>query len=211
MPGIGNLKLQQYIEQINGFSQKYVDDWDAWLDTAPQDRSELLGRILRKWQACRPNSMRRIKAEAAHNAPYLEDLVAQAAPHIEMLQDFNIQDGIPFVNDHINALAQLWDIFQNLSHDGRANGGRTGVVGISKAVLLLTDGRVGPAFDKCVKKNIGVATIFSAEQWIEALYLVSKDISNFERKNDTTLQAATPQPFAELNAGRIYDMALGPR
>jgi len=85
-----------------------------------------------------------------------------------------------------------------------------GVVGISKAVLFLTDGRVGPAFDSEVRKHLGISEPESAAEWIHALDLANQDIRAFQEANNCTFRQAAPQHFSHLHAGRIYDMALGP-
>ncbi len=108
------------------------------------------------------------------------------------------------------ALEQLWSIFQNLSYHGRSRHGLAGVVGVSKAVLLLTEGRIGPAFDSQVRNQIGIRAPKDAREWIQALQLVSQDIQAFEETNRCKLQEAAPGVFAAMRSGRIYDMALGP-
>ena len=217
MPGIANLSIEEFQLRINRFAPQYVDDWNCWLNTQADARARQLGIVLRRWQACRPNIMRRTeaenKAENKHEAPYLEDLVNQAEQHIQMLQDFNIQDDASFSNQNCGALAQLWNIFQNLSYRGPSRpsrNGLAGVVGISKAVLLLSDGRVGPAFDSEVRGHLGIGNVVDSSQWIRALRIANQDSEAFERNNRTTVHQATPPQYAHLNTGRIYDMALGP-
>lgn len=210
MPGIANSNVEQFQERINRFNQQYVDDWNNWLNAQPNARAAHLGAVLRRWQACRPNRMRRTQAENQHDAPYLEDLIAQAAQHLQVLQNFDIRDNASFTAQNCDALVQLWNIFQGLSYHGRARNGLAGIVGISKAILLLTDGRVGPAFDSEVRRHLGLGNIADANQWINALRAASRDIQEFEANNQTTLQQAVPQLHAGLQSGRIYDMALGP-
>lgn len=210
MPGIANLNIEGLQERINRFALQYVDDWNCWLNTQPEARPRQLGIVLRRWQACRPNRMRRTQAENLHGAPYLEELINQAAQHIDVLQNFDIRNNDSFSNKNCEALTELWGIFQNLSYHGRARNGLAGVVGISKAILLLTDGRVGPAFDSEVRGHLGTGNIANANEWINALHTASQDIQEFETNNQTTLQQATPHRYAGLQSGRIYDMALGP-
>ena len=107
------------------------------------------------------------------------------------------------------ALRAMWTVFEQLSYQGKARNGLTGVVGISKAVMLLTDGRVGPAFDSQVRQRLGTGSIDGVENWIRALRLVCNDIRGFETANTMSLADAVPD-HAELQSGRIYDMALGP-
>lgn len=153
--------------------------------------------------------MRRTQAVGGHNPPYLEHLVAHSAPYIQTLQAFDIRLAASFTQQACAALSALWEIFEQLSYQGRARTGLAGIVGISKAVLLLSDGRVGPAFDSQVRRHLNIAAINNARAWIEAQQLANKDIHAFEAANGITLQEAGPN-YAHLHSGRIYDMALGP-
>ncbi|RRW69065.1 hypothetical protein EGJ53_04940 [Pseudomonas fluorescens] len=75
--------------------------------------------------------------------------------------------------------------------------------------MLATDGRVGPAFDSKVRDELLFGKkIESSSDWIDALRIACADISQFEKKNNVTLQSATG---INLHAGRIHDMALGPK
>lgn len=82
-------------------------------------------------------------------------------------------------------------------------------VGISKAVLLLTDGRIGPALDSQVRTWLGISKPKTAAAWIGVLEGVSEDIAEFEARNGP-LRDAVPARFAHLAYGRLYDMAFGP-
>ena len=210
MSGIGGLTVDEFKRRIQRFERAYIADWNGWLSTQQADRAERLGSILRGWQACRPNRMRRTRVEGRHDAPYLEDLIHCAGEDLRALDQFELREEASFSTENLQALARLWDIFSNLSYVGRARNGLAGVVGISKAVLLLTEGRVGPAFDSTVRVNLGLRVIDNSCEWINALQVASRDIQMFERKNDVTLHAACPEPHSQLRSGRIYDMALGP-
>ena len=50
----------------------------GWLATCTDARPQLFGRILRKWQAARPGAVRRLRREARHEGPFLDDLLAVA-------------------------------------------------------------------------------------------------------------------------------------
>jgi hypothetical protein len=211
MPRIANITVNNFQDRINRFKQRYVNDWNGWITVQPDRRTaQQFGIILRKWQACRPNRMRRAQADTRYDGPYLDTLINNSAQCLLALQDFDIRLQASFTPQACDSLVQLWDVFQNLSYYGRAREGRAGVVGISKAVLLLTEGRVGPAFDSTVRKHLGLRSIENANEWINALRVVSRDIQQFEFANQITLQQAVPQQYAGLSSGRIYDMALGP-
>jgi hypothetical protein len=206
MPEIAGLTVEQFRDKINGFRQSYVQDWNEWCQVlrVQQEVASTFGKILRHWKACRPNTMRRTQQEAQHAPPFLENLIVEANPFIQALKDFDICHQATLNGEVHRVLEHLWNIFQNLCY-GPA---QKGVVPISKAVLLLTEGRVGPAFDSNVR---GSRKIINAQQWFDSLQKVSEDILAFEAANQCTLQEATPQAFVGLHSGRIYDMALGPR
>lgn len=130
MPGIANLTIQDFQGLVNRFAAQYVGDWNCWLNTQPNARPRQLGIVLRRWQACRPNRMRRTLAENLHDAPYLDDLINQAAQPLQVLQNFDIRDGNSLSNQNCQALNELWNIFQNLSYHGRVRNGLAGIVGI---------------------------------------------------------------------------------
>ncbi|MCX6226123.1 MAG: hypothetical protein NTV01_15455 [Bacteroidia bacterium] len=210
MSGIKNLTIIGFEARINRFDPSYVQDWDSWLNVHPDQQAAQFGLVLRKWQACRPNRMRRTRIEQIHEPPYLEDLLAEANPYLRILDDFDIRLRESFSREKADALSELWRIFQHLPYQGRALNGLASVTGISKAVLLLTRGRVGPALDSTVRANLNVRKILSADQWIDLLKIVNEDVQLFEAKNGTTLNMAAPKWAQHLNSGRIYDMALGP-
>jgi hypothetical protein len=206
MSGIAGLSVEQFQEKIRGFKQDYVRDWNTWCHAlqAQQNVASKFGETLRRWQACRPNTTRRTQQEAQHGPPFIENLLLQSNQHIHALHNFDIRRQAALNGEACLVLEQLWNIFLNLCY-GQA---QKGVVVISKAVLLLTEGRVGPAFDSNVR---GRLKIINAQQWFDSLQKVSEDILAFEAANQCTLQEATPPAFAGLHSGRIYDMALGPR
>lgn len=207
MPGIANLTVEQFQNKINGFRQIYVQHWNDWLQAlqAQQNVASTFGKILRRWQACRPNKMRRTQQESHHGPPFLEDLLLQSNQHIQALQHFDIRQQATLNSGAHQALEQLWNIFQHLCYGPN----QKGIVIISKAVLMLTEGRVGPAFDSNVQRVFFKP--LNAQQWFYTLKRVSEDILAFELANQCTLQQATPHGFVHLHSGRIYDMALGPR
>jgi hypothetical protein len=213
MPGIGNLTAQDFQDRINHFDQSYVQDWNNWINAlnTPNTAAEL-GRVLRRWQACRPNRMRRTREDRLHDNPYLEDLIAQSATCVDTLGafDFDMRYPASYTTPSCNALKQFWQVFQQLSYSGRARNGLAGVVGISKAALLLSVGRVGPAFDSQVRSQLQIEAPRNPEEWIDALKMVTHDIVSFERVNSCCLQQAAPPQFQNYHAGRLYDIALGP-
>jgi hypothetical protein len=190
---------------VDGFSVRYVADWEMWLAASPRARPKRFGEILRKWQATRPKPMRRIRAEANHGAPFLEDLLDGAAEPVLVLGEKTVLTiGHRSIQED-NALRALWDVFSHLSETGLAS-----CVGISKSVLLVTDGRIGPAFDSNVRRELGLGRPETCREWLQILEAVGDDIAAFESKHGPLAKAVSPR-FEQLGYGRLYDMILGPR
>jgi hypothetical protein len=137
--------------KLEEFTSSYVVDWEEWLSVSESNRDSTFASILRRWQATRPLPMRRPRADALHEPPYIEDLIHEAVPHLEVLGNVTVTDLAPGSPEHIDALHRLWDTFLKLPHRGSAS-----CVGITKAILLLSNGRIGPAFDSTVRKKLGL-------------------------------------------------------
>jgi hypothetical protein len=89
---ISKMNPEQVSQAAAGFARRYADDWEAWLNTPASDRTARFGHILRKWQATRPYAMRRTRDEKRHDLPFLEDLIAQAKPHLDAISDLPVGD-----------------------------------------------------------------------------------------------------------------------
>ena len=136
-----------------------------------------LRRILRKWQAARPGAVRRLRREARHGAPFLDELLAEAEEPLHLMANLSVATVSERTPAQDEALAGLWSIFSRLRISGV-----TSCVGITKAILLLTDGKIGPAFDSRVRANLGVARPSTCSEWLQALENIAEDIAMFERQ-----------------------------
>jgi hypothetical protein len=76
--------------------------------------------------------------------------------------------------------------------------------------MLLTNGRIGPAFDSIVRKKLGLKDhLKSSEEWIDVLRGISEDVIAFEKRHGR-LADIVPAQLARYHVGRLYDMVLGP-
>ncbi len=192
--------------RLDDFTTSSVLDWVEWLRVDESHRVSTFASILRRWQATRPLPMRRPKAEASHEPPFIEDLLYEADPFLKVLGDLTVTDLALASPDHINALHALWATFSKLPQKSSAS-----CVGITKAILLLTNGRIGPAFDSTVRKKLGLkGRLRSSDEWIGVLQGIGEDIFAFEERHGTALVHVFPRRFAGYHVGRLYDMALGP-
>ena len=212
--GIRNLTVDQIRRRILSFNPTYAYDWKIWLtvrkDYPFEHTPPEFGRILRSWQACRPNRIRRCRSDAIHEPPYLEDIVHRGLVIARAIVEFDLGDSNTMTQAVEEALLRLWTFLKDLSYSGPSRNGLAGVVGISKAVLLLTEGRVGPAFDSKVRKELGITEIVDGRNWISMLGAVVEDIAAFERANRCTLRDTVPAEYRGLHYGRLYDMIFGP-
>jgi hypothetical protein len=192
-------------DDVSGFAPRYAIDWNGWVATPVEARAELLGRILRKWQATRPLAMRRMRREAQHEPPFLDDLFEQARIEADRLGDLTVATVLNRSTQQEAALHALWQIFLRLPVTRQAS-----CVGITKAILLMTEGRFGPALDSSVRDKLNIRGISTSTEWIRLLEHVAEDIAAFQATHGL-LSQAVPAQFAQLEYGRLYDMALGPR
>lgn len=197
---------QQVRDDVNGFPLRYVTDWNDWLTADDGERWSLFGKIMRKWQATRPRRMRRLQREAQHGPPYLDDLISKAQCRLEVIRYLTLSNIRQRTALQEDALRALWTIFADLPVGGTAS-----CVGRTKAVLLLTSGRIGPALDSRVRQNLRIGPPTTSEDWIRLLGEIADDIAYFEARHRQPLKQIVPAQFAHLEYGRLYDMALGPR
>ena len=149
--------------------------------------------------------MRRAQADANHAAPYLDDLLNAASGPVGSLEELSLPWIVLRSRAQSAALNELWSIFGDLSLTERAS-----CVGISKAVLLATNGRIEPALDSQVRGRLGIAAPTTAIQWIGVLEDVASDIVAFEKRHGP-LQKLAPEHLRHLDYGRLYDMVFGPQ
>jgi hypothetical protein len=191
--------------KLRAFTNSYVLDWENWLRVAESDRVAKFASVLRSWNATRPQPMRRPRADATHEPPYIEDLLDEAAPHLQVIGDLTLASLAPAIPAQINALHGLWAVFTRLPQQKLAS-----CVGITKAIMLLTNGRIGPAFDSIVRKKLGLKRhLKSSDEWIGVLRGIGEDIHAFEERHGN-LADIVPERFARYQTGRLYDMLLGP-
>ena len=207
---LANKSPEEVRAAISNFSIVYVRHWQHWQQQnaagVTSGVAPLFGEILRKWQAARPLPMRRPRREAEHQPPYLEDLIEEASPHVRRLDSASVRDLDTFTPAQLESLQSLWSIFRNLTTKGQAT-----CVGITKAVMLLTLGRIGPAFDSTVRASMSIPQPTTSAQWIECLRAVSGDIRAFENRHGVVLEELAPIEWQPIKVGRVYDMIAGPK
>jgi len=67
--GIRAMSANELRAAVDAFAPEYVNDWDWWLSAPAARRPVVMGKILRRWQATRPQPMRRAMSEAEHSPP----------------------------------------------------------------------------------------------------------------------------------------------
>lgn len=181
----------------------YGAEWDAWVAVSADARVEAFGRMLRRWQATRPYPMRRCRAEALHDAPYLDDLYREALEALAALGRFDVVAARRVTSRHRAALESLWTIFEGLPVTGRAS-----CVGITKAVMFLTNGRIGPGLDSHVRRNAAIPRPSSPSEWVETVAAVTADVAAFEARWGVAFRDVVPPHCRHVGGGRLYDMVF---
>src|SRR2546427_5517907 len=201
---------------IRAFDASYKQDWRTWMAiynsrplAAPETVAECR-KVLNKWQAVRSKTkgrtIRLLRDAAPQGTLCLDDLLASAVVPLQDLGNATTREVPTLGEAGRKALASLWDVFSGLPTIGHAK-----AVGITKAVKLVTGGRIGPALDSEVRKHLGVREPATAEQWIDVLQLVSQDIRTFESANHCQLEDLVETEWQPVAVGRAYDMMFGPR
>jgi len=95
---------------------------------------------------------------------------------------------------------------RNLTYQGKAT-----CVGITKSVLLLTEGRIGPAFDSTVRYRLRIGEPLNGKTWVDDLCSINDYINSFETRNGVQIEGFVSTEWAPINVGRAYDMVAGPR
>ncbi len=213
---LSEMSPRKLAQAVGGFRQTYAADWERWLNTPSSDRVNMFASILRKWQATRPLKLRSTLREAEreqakhgqaqHQAPFLDDLIQCARPHLALIEGITLTSIHSIRPPQQNAFHHLWTILTQLPVTAQAS-----CVGISKAVLLLTNGRIGPAMDSTVKRRLRIDRIDSSSDWLAVLTEIGSDVRSFEQKWGVQISEAVPPRYRHLEVGGLCDMVLGPR
>lgn len=202
-------------ERIRQFDESYKRDWQKWMavatvhplssaGTAAQFRATLCA-----WQAVRARVKGRTvlpcRAGADDGTLCVDDLLAESAAIVPQLGDFSLREAAAPSQRQRRALHLLWEVFRALPTVGVAK-----AVGITKAIKLVTLGRVGPAFDSVARDNMGVDEPATGDEWVDALRAIAKDLAAFERRHQISLESLVEERWAPIAVGRAYDMVVGP-
>ena len=195
---------EEFRAAVDGFDRRYVADWDAWLAVEPGVKARLFGQILRKWKATRPKAMRRVRSEARHGAPFLEDLLELAAEPLERLGDLTVLTLAHRRRCRARHLRSVGSVLESSLRRNRVlrrnhQSGSPPDRGTDRSRT-----------DSNVREQIGAGRPETCAAWGGILEWVAEDIAAFESRNGPLANAVSPQ-FAHLACGRLYDMALGPR
>jgi hypothetical protein len=165
--------------------------------------------VLQRWQAVRSRIkgrvVRRCRLGGGNVELFIDDLLKESRPFVEELGNFSLREASAPTSRQERALKFLWEIFRALPSSGTAN-----AVGITKAVKLVTLGRIGPALDTVVRERLSISEPRSAEEWVATLRAISADLSRFERRHRLKLESLVEDEWQPIAVGRAYDMVAGP-
>ncbi|MBZ5569579.1 MAG: hypothetical protein LAN64_17265 [Acidobacteriia bacterium] len=188
---------------------RYVKDWSAWVHASegcdfqaapiPVKVAVEFKRIMGKWQACRPKSLR--------CATELQRTLDSATEPLGLMGSANLRSFQAPGELLTDTICSLWQIFES----GLCLNGKATEVGVSKAILLVTKGRIGPAFDSNVKKRLKALYVTDCKTYIKALAAIASELVGFEARELTTLDGLAEKAGRPADVGRAVDMVLGPR
>ena len=195
----------QVSEAVSGFASAYVNDWESWLSVpgpaeagdARADPPPLAGDATAPDapRARRGDTPRAVPRGPVRRCPGVDRRPRHARP-----LDVQAANGGPGAVPS-GPVGELQP-----PHRHRRGFLRR----ITKSILLVTDGRIGPAFDSTVRTRLRLERPRYSTDWIGAVDLIADDLAAFESRHGP-LAEAVPKRFRHLAVGRLYDMALGPR
>jgi len=203
------LTTSQIFERLQAFNPRYVRDWTDWLRVsafcdfqAPfitLETAQEFKRILGKWQACRPKALR--------GAEQLRRTLASAAEPLTLMGSANLRCFQAPTQPLKDAICGLWRVFE----DGLCVDGKATEVGITKAILLVTEGRIGPAFDSSVKMKLNAHYVSGPSTYLRALAEVAGELAAFETRERQAIEDIALKDGRPADVGRVVDMVPGPR
>ncbi len=152
-----------------------------------------------KWQACRPKALRSGSELQFMLTSALEPLKALALADLRCFRS-----PTQFLKD---AICSLWQVFQ----DGLCMQGDATEVGVTKAILLVTKGRLGPAFDSNVKSKLKASYVIDAKTYLKAIAALATELAGFEDREQKSIEDLAAMAGRPAGVGRVIDMILGPR
>ena len=198
-----NKQIQKVSTLIQGFALRYVMDLNDFVRTTEYygrtslKTAEHLCQLLKKWKACRPS-------------PYNKDLlpllklIDSDLAIVETVNLRTIQDAPLNIK---MAIKRIWLTLNSKLCENR----QIAEIAASKAMLILTNGKLGPALDSNVRKALKLQRIHCPNDYLALLFAISEDIAIFEKANQTILEKLVPKEWHPIEIGRAYDMAIGPR
>lgn len=105
------------------------------------------------------------------------------------------------------AICAMWQVFEDgLYVEGKASG-----VGVTKAILLVTKGRLGSAFACNVKAKLNAHYVTCPKTYLKAVVAVASELAAFEGREQRTIEDLAVEAGRPAEVGRVVDMVLGPR
>ncbi len=194
-------------EQIENFSCRYVQHWIEWLrvseghdfragSTSIRIASKFK-RIMGSWKACRPKRLR--------ETIELQRTLDSITRPLLLLGLADLRCFQAPAQALVDGICGLWQIFEEGLCAGKAT-----EVGVSKAILLVTKGRIGPAFDSNVKTKLKAWYVSDCNTYLKALADVARELAAFEAR-EANLEELAAQAGRPAAVGRALDMVFGPR
>lgn len=130
-------------------------------------------------------------------------------PYVSALSGTCLRSLVDPSSQQQRCIVQLWDLLNPRICCNADAGG----VGVSKAIMLLTKGEIGPAFDTNVCSKFKMPRVDNADGLLRAYSMVARDLKGFEDRNKVVIddQAQRVFPSDSIGVGRIVDMIAGPR
>jgi hypothetical protein len=191
---------------ISNFARSYRYDLHQFAKTNNEfglgscESAISLSVLLKKWTACRPS--------------FVSTNLQQILKELET--DFTTISGLDLRNlryASVNEKGAIDHIWSKLTNQLCKPKKLTGVAP-SKVMLIVTNGRLGPALDSQARAVLGLSSdnTVSGVQYRTLLEAISEDLFAFEEINSPIrVETLVPKNWQPVFVGRAYDMAVGPR
>lgn len=194
---------RQIVGRLQTFDASYRRDWQSWIAVTRREITSVIAAkqfedTLRRWNACR-------KRGGVRNE--MTGLIQAAVPHLNSLTRSDLRSFSDPSREQKFAVRELWSLLES----GICLSKSASEVGISKGIMLLTRGRIGPAFDSSVRETFRFGRITSPDGLLLAYHAVADDLLRFEKLNRLRLEDLLPKGWGSIAVGRIVDMIAGPR
>ena len=173
-----NKQREEVAGLIQGFSLRYVKDLNDFAMVTKQyglissQAAKKLRRLIGKWAACRPDKV---------NTDFLP-LLTELDADLTTIATIDLRSVRHASSNERDAIGRIWSVLINQTCNKQL-----AEIAASKAILILTNGRLGPGLDSNARTMLKLQRIYRSDDYLTLLFVISEDIAAFEKVNSPIL------------------------